>query len=154
MKNQIVFLLMLVSSFSCASFNSVKTREEKQAVKVFDDYTKAFNNRDIAKMVSYFSDDFAWISIKPKVFETLVRGKAQLIESYDKYFKTYPDVRTKILQLHYDEGFIWTRERVDWKMGKDKYSEIINAVYFLKEGKIQRLWYFEPPDAEKNEPLE
>jgi len=140
---------MLVSSFSCASFNSVKTREEKQAVKVFDDYTKAFNNRDIAKMVSYFSDDFAWISIKPKVFETLVRGKAQLIESYDKYFKTYPHVRTKIFQLQYDAGFIWSRERVDWKVGKDKYSEIINAVYYLEGGKIQRLWYFEPPDVEE-----
>jgi hypothetical protein len=151
MKKIVVFMLMLVSSLSCASFKSVKTAEEKQALKVFDEYTKAFNNRDMAKMITYFSDDFAWISIKPKVFETLVRGKAQLIESFDKYFKTYPDVRTKIIQLHYDVGFIWTRERVDWTLGKDKYSELINAVYFMKEGKIQRLWYFEPPDALENE---
>jgi hypothetical protein len=151
MKNYLFLLLLVILNSSCTVFKSVQSQEEKHALQLFNDYTKAFNEHDMAKVVSYFSDDFAWISIKPKVFETLVRGKAQLIESNDKYFKTYPNVKTKIIQVTYDEGFVWTKELVTWSMGKDKTTQLINAVYYINEGKIQRLWYFEPPDEIVNE---
>jgi hypothetical protein len=151
MKNYLFLLLLVILISSCTVFKSVQSQEEKHALQLFNDYTKAFNEHDMAKVVSYFSDDFAWISIKPKVFETLVRGKAQLIESNDKYFKTYPNVKTKIIQVTYDEGFVWTQELVTWSMGKDKITQLINAVYYINEGKIQRLWYFEPPDEIVNE---
>lgn len=147
MKLSVLSICFLFIS-SCSLFKSTtKTEEEEKAIQIFNKYTEAFNNREMSKVISFFSDDFAWISIKPKVFETILRGRAQLIESYDNYFKTYPDVKTKILNLTYDEGYIWTKELVSWTDGKEKIAQKTNAVYYLKDGKIQRLWYFEPDEA-------
>lgn len=151
MKMTLSFICILFLS-SCSLFkSSTKSPEETKAIQLFNDYTEAFNKGDMAKVISFFSDDFAWISIKPKVFETILRGRAQLIKSYDNYFKTYPDAKTKILDLSYDEGYIWTKELVAWTVGKEKISQKTNAVYYIKEGKIQRLWYFEPEDESEIE---
>lgn len=148
-----IFYLVISIFFiqQCSTLSTPSTNEQKQALKLFETYTQAFNSGDIPKLVSCFSDDFAWISIKPRVFETLLRGKAQLIESYDKYYKTYPNVKTKLLEVIYDNGFIWTKEKVSWSYGKEKQEEFIQAVYFIEKGKIQRLWYFEPPDETDSE---
>ncbi|TNE73388.1 nuclear transport factor 2 family protein [bacterium] len=141
------FFLLILLSASCAVFKSgTKDPEEIQARALFASYTKAYNEHNMKDIIAHFSDDFAWISIQPKKFETILRGKAQLIESYDKYYKTYPNVRTKIVQLKYDAGYIWTDEVVTWSMGKEKFTQKILAVYYIKEGKIQRLYYFEEPE--------
>jgi hypothetical protein len=143
-----IFFLVVIVLNSCGVIGASKqSKEEKQAREVFAQYTKAFNAHEIKDIITHFSDDFAWISIQPKKFETLLRGKAQLIESYDKYFKTYPDVKTKIVQLKYDVGYIWTDELVTWTLGKETFKQKILAVYYIKEGKIQRLYYFEEEEA-------
>jgi len=109
------------------------------AVDVVQRQVEAYNNRDLKRFVSTYSETIA-IFRMPST-EPSISGKAQLAEFYSTQRFNLPKLRAEIVNRIVLGDKVIDHERV-WGV-RDTAIEVV-AIYHIVGGLIERVWFFSP----------
>lgn len=123
---------------------STPTSPEATALRV---YLESLNRLDVEMVLAVCADNFAWYSWQGEKVVTEVQGRANLSAWLSKYFKDLPSARAEFLSMEQTGPFLTVRERTVWQEpgGQRKAMQAI-GVYEVREGLVQRVWYYPPTD--------
>jgi len=111
-------------------------------VNTVERFIAAFNAQDSSAMGDLVADDIEWLSIAGERVTVEARGKGDLIESMDGYFKSCPTCRSAL------SGVVSTASRVSvveissWQGKSGPRSQSAISVYEFSSGMIIRVYYF------------
>jgi ketosteroid isomerase-like protein len=118
-------------------------------------YLDAFNRHEAEAVAAYCAENFKWFSIDGDKSSIDADGRTPLRDWLTGYFKSLPTVRSEFLSVDQAGPFLTVRERASWdnKEGK-RVSQQGFGVYEIRDGLIQRVWYYPsvkdpPPPAVK-----
>lgn len=118
-------------------------------------YLDAFNRHEAEAVAAFCADNFKWFSVDGDKTSVDADGRAPLRDWLVGYFKSLPTVRSEFLSVDQAGPFLTVRERASWdnKEGK-RVSQQGFGLYEIRDGLIQRVWYFPavkdpPPPAVK-----
>lgn len=106
-------------------------------------YYDAFNRHDPDGTAALLADDVKWYSVSGDSQSLDGEGRIAIRDWLAGYFKQLPDVRSDVLELRQTGGHLFVHERASWS-GADgaRRSQSAFAIYEVREGLIQRVWYF------------
>jgi hypothetical protein len=104
--------------------------------------TAAFNRHDVAALAAGVSPDFVWLSVAGEEVSVEARGREELEQGMGAYFAEFPDVSATIEEAATAGPFVAIRERVRWSSEGGERSQSALAVYEVRAGLIQRVWYY------------
>lgn len=106
-------------------------------------YLDAFNRHEPDAVAALLSPRVKWYSLDADKLVTDGDGREALRAGLAGYFKSLPDVRSDFLTIEQTGAFLSVRERATWT-AKDgsRLSQQSHAVYEIREGLIERVWYF------------
>lgn len=135
-RNALCLALLLVSSLI-----GMPTRAADSPLATARALVDAFNRHDPEAMAALVSSDFELYYVDDKGAAALaLRGPEQLAEEMRGYFSQRPDVRSTMTGTIDGPTFVAFREQIVG--GRSSL-----AVYEVREGRIQRVWYFPAEDA-------
>lgn len=111
--------------------------------------TAAFNRHDPAAVAALLAPEVKWYSVGDgKDLSIEGESRAALQKWLEGYFQSVPDVKSEIFDLNVVGPRVMFRERATYtaKDGQKRVQESI-SVYEVKDGLIQRAWYFPPEKA-------
>jgi ketosteroid isomerase-like protein len=118
-------------------------------------YLDACNRLDAETVVALCAENFAWYNVDGDKVVPEVQGRAKLRDWLAGYYKDIPSARSEFLSIEQTGPFLTVRERASWdnKEGK-RLSQQAIGIYEIRDGLIQRVWYFpsvkeSPPAAAK-----
>jgi ketosteroid isomerase-like protein len=118
-------------------------------------YLDAFNRHDADTVAAFCAENFKWYSVEGDKTSADAENRAQLRDWLAGYFKSLPTVRSEFLSIEQTGPFLSVRERASWdnKEGR-RVSQQALGVYEIRDGLIQRVWYYPsakdaPPPAAK-----
>ncbi len=119
-------------------------------------YLDAFNRHEPDAVAAFCAGNFKWHTIDGDKSSLDADGRIPLRDWLVGYFKSLPDVRSEFLSIEQTGPYLAVRERASWdnKEGK-RVSQQALCVYEIRDGLIQRVWYFPsvkdapPPPAAK-----
>lgn len=114
-------------------------------------YLDAFNRHEPEAVAAFCAENFKWYSIDGDKTAVDAEGRTALRDWLVGYFKSFPTVRSEFLSVEQTGPFLTVRERPSWdnKEGK-RVSQQAHGVYEIRNGLIQRVWYF--PSARDQPP--
>lgn len=114
-------------------------------------YLDAVNRMDAAAVTAMCAENFTWYNVDGAKVAPEVQGREKLREWLTGYFKSLPSVRTGFLAVEQAGPFLTVRERAVWdNQAGQRVSQQALGVYEIRDGLIQRAWYYpatqdEPP---------
>ncbi|MBL8521209.1 MAG: nuclear transport factor 2 family protein [Betaproteobacteria bacterium] len=132
--------LLLCLFAGCAAIAQAPSPTPEAVVRA---NSAAFNAQDVQALVATVAEDFVWFNVEGEKAEVQTRGRAALATGMAGYFKSLPSARSEIESLTVNGAFVSVKERARWKnkAGEDR-SQAALAVYEVRAGLIQRVWYF------------
>lgn len=115
-------------------------------------YLDAFNRHDADAVAAFCAENFKWYSVEGDRTAVDTEGRTPLRDWLAGYFKSLPTVRSEFLSVEQSGPYLTVRERASWenKEGR-RVSQQGPGVYEIRDGLIQRAWYFpavkDPPPA-------
>lgn len=106
------------------------------------EFQAAFNKHDTAAMLARVADSVQWCSIEGARLSIEVDGKAALETWLTGYFKSCPSCRSEIESMMTAGPYITVNERAMWEAKSGPKSQKSLAVYEMRGGLIQRVWYY------------
>lgn len=120
-------------------------------------YLDAYNRHEPDAVAALLSPKVKWFSLSADRLSTDGDGREALRTWLTGYFKSLPDTRSDFLTIEQTGAFLSVRERATWT-AKDgtRASQQSHAVYEIRDGLIERVWYFpsvrDTPPAKQGEP--
>lgn len=114
-------------------------------------YLDAGNRLDADAVAALCAENFAWYNVENDKVVPEVQGRAVLHEWLLGYYKKLPSARSEFLSIEQAGPFLTVRERASWnnKEGQ-RLSQQAIGIYEIRDGLIQRVWYF--PSARDSAP--
>ncbi len=113
-------------------------------------FVDAFNTRNIDGMLALASDAVQWLSVDGAKVGVETEGKDALRASMTKYFQQCPSCKSDLVWLKTAGSRVTALERANWtNRAGVAVSQTSLSVYELKDGRIQRVYYF---PAERDTP--
>lgn len=120
--------------------HSPRTSPELDLVRAQID---AFNRHDVEAMTARVAQAFVWLSVAGDSVTVEARGRAALAEGMRRYFASLPSARSEIEASTVTGPFVAIRERATWTDGSGRErSQVSLGVYVVRDGLIQRVWYY------------
>jgi hypothetical protein len=139
MKRALVAVLVL-SGWLCAASEAQELASGPKGAVI--ELLAAFNAHDVDMMLEACAEDIMWMSVGPDKIVVEASGANALHEGMAAYFKSVPSA-SSVLRSAVESGpFVVTVEEASWESGGEKKSQCSAAVYEVKEGKVQNVWYF------------
>lgn len=113
--------------------------QETETVKAF---VEAFNKRNVDAMLALAAPDLKWMSVSGQQISTETATHSALRQAMQSYFKSTPSARSHIRQIQQSGAFVYALEEAFWQADGTEKSQCSMAVYELKKGKVQHVWYF------------
>ena len=112
-------------------------------VTVVRGHLDAFNRHDAEDLLSWVSPAVEWVNVRGSVTSVEVRGREMLRDYMATYFEAQPTVRSEVEDAVVTGEFVAVRERASWtaRDGEER-SQASLAVYHVRDGLIQRVWYY------------
>ena len=106
-------------------------------------HVDAFNRHDAEDLLSWVSPAVEWVNVQGSIMSVEVRGREMLRDYMATYFEAQPTVRSEIEEAVVTGDYVAVRERASWT-GPDgeERSQASLAVYNVRDGLIQRAWYY------------
>ena len=103
----------------------------------------AFNRHDAEDLLAWVSPAVEWVNVQGSVTSVEVQGREMLRDYMATYFEAQPTVQSEIEDAVVTGDFVALRERASWT-GPDgeARSQASLAVYHVRAGLIQRVWYY------------
>lgn len=98
-------------------------------------------------MMNFVADDIEWVSITGMELTVETRGKENLKESMDSYFKSCPTCRSELTDIASTGTRVSAVEIASWQDNNGTNSQRAISVYEFLNGKIIRVYYF-PADKD------
>lgn len=131
----LVLLLILVPG--------VQSNEQMPVnVNTVEKFVAAFNAQDSHAMASLVADDIEWLSIVSNEVIVEARGKSNLIESMDTYFKSCSTCRSELYEMVSTTSRVSALEVASWQEKNRIRSQRAISVYEFSDGLIIRVYYF------------
>jgi hypothetical protein len=111
-------------------------------IKTVERFITAFNAHDSSAMASFVGNDIEWLSISGDQITVEVKGKGNLIESMNAYFKSCPTCSSELSSAISSINKVSAVEVASWKDAGGSKSQRAVSVYEFSEGKIIRVYYF------------
>lgn len=121
----------------------VQSTEQKLIhVNIVERFVAAFNAQDSDAMASLVADDIEWLSIISNEIFVEAKGKTNLVESMDAYFKSCPTCRSKLTEMVSTTSRVSAVEVASWHGKSGARSQRAISVYEFSGGLITRVYYF------------
>ena len=102
----------------------------------------AFNAHDVDLMLGACAEDIVWMMVGADKISVEASGAEALREGMAAYFESVPSA-SSVLRSAVESGpFVITVEEARWESDGETKSQCSAAVYEVKEGKVQNVWYF------------
>jgi hypothetical protein len=114
-----------------------------QEAVVLRAYLDAYNRHEPDAVAALLAPKVKWFSLDADKLSTDGDGREALRTWLTSDFKSLPDVRSDFLTIEQIGAFLSVRERASWT-AKDgmKASQQSHSVYEIRDGLIERVWYF------------
>lgn len=121
----------------------VQSTEQKLIhVNTVERFVAAFNAQDSDAMASLVADDIEWLSIVSNEISVEAKGKTNLVESMDAYFKSCLTCRSKLTDMVSTASRVSAVEVASWQEKSGIRSQRAISVYEFSDGLIIRVYYF------------
>ncbi len=122
---------------------SVDEEEPTGPLAVVRGHMDAFNRHDAEDLLSWVAPAVEWLNVQGSITSVEVRGREMLRDYMATYFEAQPAVRSEIEEAVVTGDFVAVRERASWTApdGEER-SQAALAVYHVRDGLIQRVWYY------------
>lgn len=111
-------------------------------VKTVEQFVAAFNAQDSGAMASLVVDDIEWLSIVGNEVIVEAKGKHNLIESMNDYFKSCSTCKSELSEMVSTKSRVSAVEIASWQGKNGKKSQRAISVYEFSAGLITRVYYF------------
>ncbi|MBT1446519.1 nuclear transport factor 2 family protein [Shewanella sp. JM162201] len=124
---------------------------------VVREFLAAFNQKNIAQMLSQTNPDVYWNHIKGQKVDTKAETQAEFGAALQDYFESLPGAQADILSLTVSGNYVSILEQVSWQVEGEVSSQCSIGVYELVDKKISSIWYYpahgcEPRDNQLEQP--
>ena len=145
-KAQVVVLVLAVWLCSASEAQELGSGPKETVIELLD----AFNAHDVDMMLEACADDIMWMMVGADQIAVEASGAEALREGMAVYFESVPSA-SSVLRSAVESGpFVVTVEEARWESGGEKKSQCSAAVYEVKEGKVQNVWYFPSHKCEQS----
>lgn len=93
-------------------------------------------------MASLVADDIEWVSIVNNEISVEAKGKTNLVEGMDAYFKSCPTCRSELSDMISTASRVSAIELASWQGKNGASSQRAISVYEFSGGLITRVYYF------------
>lgn len=139
----LIALLILVSCNSDEGGARSEAAALSPALLVVHGQMDAFNRHDVTAMAEGVAPDFVWFSVAEDELTVEIRGRSAFAEGMRSYFESLPSVRSELEESLSSGSFVTIRERAHWTDGSGvERSQRALGVYEVRDGMIQRVWYY------------
>mmetsp|Transcript_15320 Transcript_15320/g.48323 ORF Transcript_15320/g.48323 Transcript_15320/m.48323 type:complete len:144 (+) Transcript_15320:211-642(+) len=118
------------------------TEQTPTHVNTVERFVAAFNAQDSGAMASLVADDIEWLSIVNNEISVEAKGKTNLVESMDAYFKSCPTCRSELSEMISTASRVSAIELASWQGKNGASSQRAISVYEFSGGLITRVYYF------------
>jgi hypothetical protein len=133
------FALVLLLMSSLVVQSNEPTTSQVNTVKLF---IAAFNSHDSSAMAKLVADDIQWLSIAGEQVTVETKGKHDLVEGMNAYFKSCPTCRSKLTDVTSTSSRVSAVEIATWQGKSGLKSQSAISVYEFSNGVISRVYYF------------
>ena len=103
----------------------------------------AFNRQNAEDMLAWVAPAVEWINVQGGTTSVEVRSREALRDYMATYFEALPTARSTIEDAVVTGEFVAVRERASWTSADgEERSQASLAVYQVRDGLIQRVWYY------------
>ncbi len=124
--------LILIGTLISLTIN-MTSAQENDALLVVQKNLEAYNKRDIASFMSYFSEDIKMYDFVSG--EITAKGLKEVRVLYEKYFRESPQLHSKIMQRIVFDNKVIDHEYITGARGRAEPLELI-LIYEVENGKI------------------
>jgi hypothetical protein len=136
-------MMALGARVACAqAVPAQRAPQDTMPMAVVHAYVDAFNAHDLDGMLSFIASDVVWLSITGDSVSVGARGVADLRGQMSDYFRRLPSARSELEERTVVGPWVSARERAHWAGAAGPRSQAALAVYEVRAGLIQRVWYF------------
>ncbi len=132
-------ILVLLLVLTPKVYSSEQLPSHANTVKLF---VAAFNAQDSGAMATLVTDNIEWFSIESSQVSVEAKGRSNLIESMDAYFKSCPTCRSEVTKMLSTTNRVSAVEIASWQTKNGLSSQRAISVYEFSNGLINRVYYF------------
>ncbi|MDT0603689.1 nuclear transport factor 2 family protein [Thalassotalea castellviae] len=111
-------------------------------VKTVEQFVAFFNAQDSGAMASLVVDDIEWLSIVGNEVIVEAKGKNNLMESMNDYFKSCSTCKSELSDIVSTKSRVSAVEIASWQGKNGQKSQRAISVYEFSAGLIARVYYF------------
>jgi hypothetical protein len=131
--------LVFLGGFSIAA---VAADAPESPVQVVLTHVEVFNRHDADALAQRVSEDFIWYTVTSDATKIESQGREKFREGMKGYFKSVPDVSSKLEGVTAAGPFVSFRETATWTSKTGKRSLASIGIYEIRDGLIVRAWYY------------
>lgn len=132
-------LTTMVTESSVAATTTDSTATEAVLRRFF----RAYNAHDLEELGALMADDAAWMSLVGTSVRIEYHGRTELLAFLRSAFLRRPDTQSEVTSLLALGAFAILREVARWDRSDATRSQAAMAIYEVRDGRIQRVWYIE-----------
>jgi len=132
------------AGISCSGSSEAESEAEVVGpLAVVQGHLDAFNRHDAEDLLSWVSPAVEWVNVQGSITSVEVRGREMLRDYMATYFEAQPTVRSEIEEAVVTGDYVAVRERASWTAPDgEEHSQASLGVYNVRDGLIQRVWYY------------
>jgi len=138
----LIFFIGVVSASALVSGYRTSAISPTNNEAVMRKFEAAFNNHDVAAMTALVAQNVQWLSVNGDKLAVETNGKAELEKWLKGYFQSCPSCRSEFEALMIAGSYVTVREKAMWESKSGPKVQRSLGVYELRDGLIQRVWYY------------
>lgn len=133
----------MVDEFRPFFHGSTQAPASSPEIEVVRRQLEAFNRHSPDDVVACYAEKIKWLSIDGDNVSTEGDGRESIRTWLTGYFKSLPSVKSELLEINQTGPHVVFRERASWtaKDGTPR-SQTAIGVFEVREGLVQRAWYY------------
>ncbi|HET7535716.1 MAG TPA: nuclear transport factor 2 family protein [Candidatus Didemnitutus sp.] len=136
------FIFCFCLLLGCVRPTNAEEGKGAAANAVVEKQLAAFNRHDPDALADGVSEDFVWYSVTSDSTAIESKSREKLREGMKAYFKSFPDVSSKIEGVVAAGAFVSFRETASWTSKNGPRSQSSIGIYEVHDGLITRIWYY------------
>lgn len=138
-----VYLRIFMQVFLIMFTLSVESGEtEANHINTVERFVAAFNAHDSSAMAALATNDIEWLSIAGERVNAEAKGKGDLVNSMNAYFKSCPTCRSELSGVTSTASRVSAIETASWQGKNGLRSQTAISVYEFSGNLISRVYYF------------
>ena len=135
-------LALVVAAGACSPPSNPMEADDNGPLAVVLGQLDAFNRHSAEDLLAWVAPDVAWMNVQEDSVLIEVRGREMLRSFLLTYFEAVPTVRSELEDALVTGDFVAVRERATWTGAEGERSQASLAVFEVRDGLIQRVWYY------------